>query len=81
MILLTTNEELGRLHPALTRPGRCLAQVEFKRFQPAEARCWLPYGTEQPEADATLAELLERRGDFSRIGHDGQAKVSIGAYL
>lgn len=26
LILLTTNERLDRLHPALIRPGRCLAR-------------------------------------------------------
>jgi hypothetical protein len=26
LVCITTNEELGRLHPAVTRPGRCLAQ-------------------------------------------------------
>jgi hypothetical protein len=81
LILLTTNEELSRLHPALTRPGRCLAQVDFKRFQPAEAGRWLPDGIEQPESDSTLAELFELRGDFSRIGPGQDAKVSVGAYL
>ena len=36
VLLITTNEELARLHPALTRPGRCLAQVEFAAFSPRE---------------------------------------------
>jgi ATP-dependent 26S proteasome regulatory subunit len=30
LILLTTNELLENLHPALIRPGRCLAQIEFE---------------------------------------------------
>ena len=29
LILVTTNEHLRTLHPALSRPGRCLSQVEF----------------------------------------------------
>jgi TRAP-type C4-dicarboxylate transport system permease large subunit len=37
IILLTTNEEIGRLHPALVRPGRCLGAVEFTEFSPTEA--------------------------------------------
>ena len=28
-LLLTTNEPVGQLHPAVTRPGRCLAEVTF----------------------------------------------------
>lgn len=81
LILLTTNEELSRLHPALIRPGRCLAKVEFTRFEPAEARRWLPADADQPERPATLAELFERRGDFARIGRPEDEKVSVGAYL
>jgi len=37
MFLLTTNEPIGTLHPALTRPGRALSQVEFVPFTVAEA--------------------------------------------
>ncbi len=35
--LITTNEPINRLHPALVRPGRCLAEIEFRAFTPAEA--------------------------------------------
>jgi hypothetical protein len=37
LVCLTTNEELWRLHPAVTRPGRCLAQIEVGRLSRAEA--------------------------------------------
>jgi hypothetical protein len=32
LILVTTNEPLRSFHPALSRPGRCIAQVGFERF-------------------------------------------------
>ena len=41
LIAITTNEDLRRLHPGVTRPGRCLAQVEVVPFAPAEAAQWL----------------------------------------
>jgi len=41
MLLITTNEELGRLNPAVVRHGRCAAVVEFDPFSPEEARAWL----------------------------------------
>lgn len=41
IILVTTNEELGKLHPAVTRPGRCLAQHQFRAFSWPEAKEWL----------------------------------------
>ena len=73
LIAITTNEELRRLHPAVTRPGRCLAQVEVVPFAPAEAGQWLgrhgPQQSGQPGAGAflsvtspvTLAELYALR--------------------
>ena len=41
LVLVTTNEPLQRLHPAVTRPGRCAAQIEFLRFPPEEVAAWL----------------------------------------
>ena len=67
IILLTTNEEIGRLHPALVRPGRCLAAVEFTEFSPAEAAAWLGPGLPKPTQPLSLADLFERRGDVDRV--------------
>lgn len=81
LILLTTNEESHRIHPALTRPGRCLARVEFTRFSPAEARRWLPDECLVPDKELTLAELYEHAGRLGRIGGDGDDERPIGQYL
>jgi hypothetical protein len=59
LVLLTTNEEIARLHPAVVRPGRCLCLIEFERFNTAEARAWL--GDDSVTDEPTLAELYERR--------------------
>jgi hypothetical protein len=61
ILLVTTNEPLGRLHPAVHRPGRCWASVEFEPFDPCEATAWLAArGVERDmTAPATLAELYE----------------------
>jgi hypothetical protein len=60
LIAITTNEELHRLHPAVSRQGRCLAQVEMGPFPPAEAAAWLgsPTGV---TGELTLAELFALR--------------------
>jgi len=78
LLLLTTNEETSRLHPALVRPGRCLAAVEFPAFDAAEASEWLGRSVDQ---SMTLAELLERRGDLTRFGVAPQRRESVGQYL
>ncbi len=40
VMLITTNEEITKLHPAVTRPGRTLQVVEFKPFTQLEALAW-----------------------------------------
>lgn len=61
ILLITTNEELGDLHDAVSRPGRAAAVVRFDRFSPDEARAWLAeHGmTDAPAISEpkTLAEL------------------------
>jgi hypothetical protein len=56
---VTTNEPVGRLHPALRRPGRCWAQVEFAPFTAREAAAWLRRRDTPRRAPGggTLAEL------------------------
>lgn len=41
LVLITTNEPIARLHPAVVRPGRCAAQVEFPPLPVDEANAWL----------------------------------------
>jgi hypothetical protein len=59
LILVTTNEPLGKLHPAALRPGRAMATVEFSALDPAEATAWLrDRGTDRDLRNpATIAEL------------------------
>ena len=61
LVLLTTNEDVGRLHPAITRPGRCLSQVEFELLSQAESQAWLGADAAVPERPMTLAELFAVR--------------------
>lgn len=57
LVLLSTNEPIARIHPALTRPGRCLAQVHFDRLDRSDAAAWL--GSQPPPGESfSLAELF-----------------------
>lgn len=58
LILLTTNETMDNLHPALIRAGRCISNIEFGRFGAAEASEWLGSTVDR---DMTLAELYAAR--------------------
>jgi hypothetical protein len=59
LILVTTNEPLGKLHPAALRPGRAMATLEFAPLGAAEASAWLAaHGVERDlDSPATIAEL------------------------
>ncbi|ORW11525.1 hypothetical protein AWC16_10530 [Mycolicibacter longobardus] len=82
IVLLTTNEDISKLHPALTRPGRCLAEVGFQKFNPRQARAWLPEGVPSPTAEPSLAELYEILGTNSPISTvPKQESTSLGMYL
>jgi uncharacterized protein DUF5925/ATPase family protein associated with various cellular activities (AAA) len=64
IVLVTTNEPLRRLHPAVARPGRAWAEVEFAALACDEANEWLEARgvSASVDRDVTLAELfaLER---------------------
>ncbi len=63
LVGVTTNEDLERMHPAVVRPGRCLARIEVGPLTRREAAGWL--GTEEGigRDGASLAELYAlRRG-------------------
>lgn len=58
IVLVTTNEPIGRLHPAVARPGRCWADVEFTRLSASESDGWLAgRGLPACGRPLTLAEL------------------------
>lgn len=57
LIAITTNEDLSSLHPAVVRPGRCLASIEVGRLRYAEATAWLGTARGIGPDGATLAEL------------------------
>jgi hypothetical protein len=75
LVAITTNEDLRRLHPAVVRPGRCLAHVEMGPLCAAQASALLGRPVAGP---VTLAELNAMRG-----GHvpDRPAETGTGLYL
>ncbi|MBA0050584.1 AAA family ATPase [Streptomyces sp. AJS327] len=82
LVGVTTNEDLERLHPAVVRPGRCLARVEVGGLTRAEAVEWL--GTEEGvgREGATLAELFAlRKGIAPGELPDRPGQAESGMYL
>ena len=82
LVGVTTNEDLERLHPAVVRPGRCLARIEVGRLTRREAVGWL--GTEEGVGrdGASLAELYAlRRGTSPTALPEPREGTDAGLYL
>ena len=83
LVLVTTNEEIKALHPAVARPGRAAANIEFTPLSGDEAAAWLQGRqiTESPHRERTLATLyamLEGRdpaGPETSIGFGDRARA------
>jgi hypothetical protein len=81
MIMVTTNEPVSTLHPAVARPGRCMASTEFTRFTSDEAESWL----RARDADAGLARGGMTLADLyaavdGRNSHTPKASIGFGAH-
>lgn len=70
LFLITTNEEVRNLHPAIVRHGRCLTNLEFPEFSEVEAREWLKtHGCVRSPAlkGMTLSDLFAAAGTLCPI--------------
>jgi hypothetical protein len=83
LVLLTTNEPLSALSSAVTRPGRCIAKIEFPKLNRAEARGWaekndliLPSDTQE----FSLAELYNMKQEQRQITLETETPA-FGVYL
>jgi hypothetical protein len=64
LVLVTTNEEIVALHPAVARPGRCAANVEFDPLSAAEASAWLArHGVDDGSPESTILASLYARAE------------------
>ncbi len=75
LVAVTTNEDLRLLHPAVVRPGRCLAHIEIGPLPSVQASGLLGRPVAEP---VTLGELYGMRN-----GHlpDRPADTGTGLYL
>ena len=80
LIGITTNEDLASLHPAVVRPGRCLASIEVGRLPYPEAVAWLGSPAGISPDGATLAELYALKTGAEPVTVPRQS-AQIGMYL
>jgi ATPase family associated with various cellular activities (AAA). len=69
LVCLSTNEDIARLHPAVTRPGRCVGQIHVGRLSRRESVKWLGHDRGVSSHGATLAELYALRRDRAPVEH------------
>ncbi|MFI8518248.1 DUF5925 domain-containing protein [Streptomyces sp. NPDC085481] len=81
LVGVTTNEDLERLHPAVVRPGRCLARIEVGPLTRAESVAWLGHEEGVGRDGATLAELFALRRGTPATGMPEQRAADAGLYL
>ncbi|GAA2352346.1 DUF5925 domain-containing protein [Dactylosporangium salmoneum] len=85
LVAITTNEDLAKLHPAVVRPGRCLAQLHVAPLPFDEAAAWLETSGVSPAGigpdGATLAELYELRDGGPRVSVTADQPAGVGMYL
>ncbi|MFE5541621.1 hypothetical protein ACFQ78_38700 [Streptomyces sp. NPDC056519] len=83
LVAITTTNDLHRVHPAITRPGRCLAEIEVGLLTEAEARTWKEHNPGGQDLFASgpvsLAELYAQRAGVSRTSQP--VPSASGAYL
>ncbi len=73
LFLITSNESLGAIHPAIVRPGRCLAQLEFQPMPATQAARLLGRPVDRA---MTLAEVMAATPVQTR-----SEPVAVGQYL
>lgn len=68
LVLVTTNEELKKLHPAVSRPGRCAARLTFEELDRETVTAWAAEHEVELEDDSprTLAELYAAAEHFEQ---------------
>lgn len=82
LVALTTNEPLQRLHPAVVRAGRCLAEIEVGRIDSHEAASRLGVAPQDlPSEGIALADLLARAGSMAPPTAAAAPAATPGQYL
>jgi SpoVK/Ycf46/Vps4 family AAA+-type ATPase len=74
VILITTNVRPNELDPALIRPGRCMANIEFERFSIDEARDRLRVTGRQIAAPMNRTGFLGDSIPWKRMEHGNRTR-------
>ncbi|MFC9969292.1 DUF5925 domain-containing protein [Spirillospora sp. NPDC127200] len=81
LVAITTNEDLGRLHPAVIRPGRAMSRIEVGPLPHDQAVAWLGGADGVGHQGATLAELYALRAGHMPTGQIEFDASGTGQYM
>jgi hypothetical protein len=77
---ITTNEDISALEDSVTRPGRCLSQIEVPSFDADQASKWLGY--ESGGGNWMLADLYSTKNkSLANMTKGSTTTDAIGQYL
>jgi hypothetical protein len=78
LTMITTNENVGKFHPAISRPGRCVNHIKFNKLDIQEANNWLINKNIDKEVSQpiTIAELYNFIGE-QRLFIEEERKVGF----
>jgi hypothetical protein len=80
LVAISTNEPLGRLHTAVARAARCIAEVEVGLLSPEESRQWLGSQTSVRSEGMRLADLSAMASELAVV-RNSRPEVGTGQYL
>lgn len=83
MFLITTNEDIKALHPAISRPGRCALDLQFEKFGMLEGTHWLRergYSGPTLNKKIALADLYRLAGE-QPVVEQGRLAKAIGFHV
>ncbi len=79
LVLLTTNEEIDTLHAAVSREGRCIADILFDKLSPDEVDRWCAQHALAPQGhELNIAELYALTREERKISHRRKKTIGFG---
>lgn len=80
IILITTNEPVDSLNDAITRPGRCIANIQFTELSVNESNNWMKQNnlTEVLSGSKTIADLYEKKNKQNVIVTNNKTSIGFG---
>lgn len=78
LVLITTNEPVNTLHPAVSRPGRCASAIDFGALTAQETSQWLAEHDAPVPPDQRPATIAELYGSLTGTLASSKPRIGFG---